>query len=367
MARILAFYLPQYYPTPTNDKWYGTGFTEWTNVGKAVPLFHNHYQPHVPADLGYYDLRNSDTQVRQAELAKSAGIEGFVYYHYWFGNGDMELEQPLEGILRSGRPDFPFCICWANQSWYSKFWNSDINCEARLIKEQRYDDEAGIEAHFMSLKRAFEDKRHIKISGRLLFMIYRPLEYPGLKQFMDIFNRLAHQYLGTTFYFVGQATSDGDAAACLAAGMDGVNIVRLGDYRRSWKYNNLFRLARDKFLRLMGFAPYHYQYRNISRYFVDQDGIEKEERVFPTIIPNWDHSPRSGKRGLVLHDSTPEYFARHVRTALDTVAHKSDESNLIFLKSWNEWGEGNYMEPDLKFGHGYINALRECLDQDSQR
>lgn len=229
--KILAFYLPQYYPTPTNDHWYGKGFTEWTNVGKARPLFRGHYQPHVPADLGYYDLRNIEVQRMQSALAKEAGIDGFVYYHYWFGKGDMELETPLQQMLADKENDFPFCICWANQSWYSKFWNQDAACEAKLIKEQIYDDPSGIETHFKYLLSAFQDDRYIHVDGRPLFMIYRPLEYPSVRTFIEKWNDLGRKYLGREFYFVGQAIgTDEDAARCKAAGMDGVNIARLGEY-----------------------------------------------------------------------------------------------------------------------------------------
>ncbi len=161
-TRIIAFYLPQYYPTDTNNRWYGNGFTEWTNVGKARPLFHGHDQPKVPADLGYYDLRLAESCEAQAALAREAGIEGFCYYHYWFGSGVEELTLPLKMILESGRPYFPFCLCWANQSWYSKFWNNDACGLPRLILEQHYDGAEDNEKHFYSLLRAFRDRRYIR-------------------------------------------------------------------------------------------------------------------------------------------------------------------------------------------------------------
>jgi lipopolysaccharide biosynthesis protein len=177
-CRVIAFYLPQYHPTETNNKWYGQGFTEWTNVGKARPLFHGHYQPKVPKDLGYYDLRYPEVKELQAQMAREAGIEGFCYYHYWFGGGRRELEYPFAQVSQSGKPDFPFCLCWANQSWYSKFWNGDSVCAPRLIAEQKYDEE-DIERHFYELLPAFKDKRYMKVDGKCIFMIYRPLEYPS--------------------------------------------------------------------------------------------------------------------------------------------------------------------------------------------
>lgn len=355
--RIIAFYLPQYYPTPTNDKYYGKGFTEWTNVGKAKKLFKGHYQPKVPADLGYYDLRYPEIRQLQATMAIEAGIEGFCYYHYWFGNGKQELERPLQEVIRLGEPQFPFCICWANQSWYSKFWNGDANCTAKLIAEQKYDDEEGIAEHFYTLLPAFKDKRYIKVSEKLLFMIYRPLEYHDVKFFMDKWQELATLNGLPNFYFIGQATSNIDAEKILSLGFDAVNIVRKDDFLKSWKYKNKWKAFLNKFQRLLGLAPYHYNYAKISNYFVQKEGIETKENIFPTLIPNWDHSPRSGKRAVVFTNSTPENFRKHLQDVLDVIKNK--EQKIVFLKSWNEWGEGNYIEPDLKYGHGYLDVIRE--------
>ena len=236
IARVIAFYLPQYHPTPINEKWYGPGFTEWTNVGKAKPLFPGHYQPHVPRELGYYDLRYPEIKEQQAQLAREAGIEGFCYYHYWFGEGRQELDIPFRQVVETGSPNFPFCICWANQSWYSKFWSSDINCEAKLIVEQKYDNAEWRELHFNSLLTAFKDSRYIKIDGKLLFMIYRPLEYPEVIVFMQHWQELAKQNGLRGFYFVGQATSEQDAKQILQLGFDGVNLSRKDDFLKSSKY-----------------------------------------------------------------------------------------------------------------------------------
>ncbi|MDE6282630.1 MAG: glycoside hydrolase family 99-like domain-containing protein [Muribaculaceae bacterium] len=358
-ARIIAFYLPQYYPTELNNQWYGMGFTEWTNVGKAQKLFRNHYQPHVPADLGYYDLRNPETRKLQAQLAKEAGIEGFCYYHYWFGEGHEELDIPFKEVVKSGEPDFPFCLCWANQSWYSKFWNNDINCAPKLIAEQKYDNEEWRTKHFLSLLSAFQDKRYIKIDNKLLFMIYRPLEYPDVKIFMDHWKELAAQYHLPGFYFVGQATNEKDAELILKLGFDGVNISRKDDFLSTYKYANFFNKYRCKLIRLFGGAPYHYQYKDIVDSFINISGIENNHNVFPTLIHNWDHSPRSGKRAVIFHNAHPEFFRKNIRQALKVIEQKDLEHKIVFLKSWNEWGEGNYIEPDLKYGRGYINVLKE--------
>ncbi len=360
-ARVIAFYLPQYYPTELNNKWYGEGFTEWTNVGKARRLFRGHYQPHVPADLGYYDLRNPETRQKQAELARMSGIEGFCYYHYWFGEGREELDEPFKAVVESGAPDFPFCLCWANQSWYSKFWNNDATCEAKLIAEQRYDNEEWTKRHFLSLLAAFKDNRYIKVEGRLLFMIYRPLEYAEVRMFMKQWQKLAKEYGLPGFFFIGQATTDEDADKILAIGFDGVNISRKDDFLQKTKYKNVFSEFRCKIIRALGGAPYHYQYKDIVDTFVKVDGKESQENIFPTLLPNWDHSPRSGKRAVVFHNSSPQLFKKNIEAALKAIASKPYDKSIIMLKSWNEWGEGNYVEPDLKYGRGYIEVLGDTL------
>lgn len=251
-SRVIAFYLPQYYPTELNNKWYGEGFTEWTNVGKAKKLYRAHYQPHVPADLGYYDLRNPEVRKKQADLAKYAGIEGFCYYHYWFGQGHLELDIPFDDVVRSGEPDFPFCLCWANQSWYSKFWNNDIECEAKLIVEQKYDNEQWREKHFIYLLKAFQDSRYIKVDGKLLFMIYRPLEYPDVTKFMTHWQALAQQHKLPKFYFIGQATTEVDAKRIIELGFDGVNLSRKDDFLKSSRYSNLAVKYKNKLIRVLG-------------------------------------------------------------------------------------------------------------------
>ena len=156
-ARLISFYLPQFHPIPENDRWWGRGFTEWTNVTKAKPLFKGHYQPRLPADLGYYDLRLPEVREAQAELARNAGIEGFCYYHYWFG-GKQLLEQPFNEVVASGKPDFPFCLCWANQTWTGVWYGAPH----RTLVEQTYPGREGHRRHFLALRRAFLDERYLR-------------------------------------------------------------------------------------------------------------------------------------------------------------------------------------------------------------
>lgn len=355
-ARVIAFYLPQFHPTPDNDKWWGKGFTEWTNVGKAKALFKGHYQPRVPADLGYYDLRLPEIREAQAKLAKEAGIEGFCYYHYWFGDGKQELELPFNEVLRLGKPDFPFCLCWANESWHSKLWNKDGSHSQKLLIEQRYLGMKDNEEHFLHLLPAFKDHRYMKVDGKLLFMIYRPLNFPDVSEFIRKWNELAVEHKLEGFHFVGQTIYSGDVDKIKMLGFDAVNIVRLTEPVISV---SLIQRCINKITALITGVPRLHHYKSVYKRFISKE--ERAEDVYPTIIPNWDHTPRSGKVGYLLAGSTPLLFKKHVRDVVNAIDGKSKERRVAFLKSWNEWGEGNYIEPDLKYGKGYIKALHEVV------
>lgn len=189
-ARLLALYLPQFHPIPENDLWWGKGFTEWTNVGKARRYFRNHYQPRVPADLGYYDLRVAETRQAQADMAREYGVEGFVYWHYWFGNGKRLLERPFNEVLASGEPDFPFALAWANESWRG-FAHGITN--RNMLIEQLYGGVEDYTAHFRAVLPAFRDHRYITVDGKPLFMIYKPLADPEVKVFIATWRELAEK------------------------------------------------------------------------------------------------------------------------------------------------------------------------------
>ena len=359
--KIIALYLPQYHPTTNNDIWWGKGFTEWTNVGKAKPLFKGHYQPKVPADLGYYDLRLPQVREAQVQLAKEAGIYGFCYYHYWFGNGRQELELPFNEVLNSGKPDFPFCLCWANESWHSKFWNLDGTIQKKCLIEQIYDDQEGHKKHFFHLLSAFKDKRYIRINGKPLFMIYRPFEFYNIKEFINLWQQLAVENGLSGIHFVAHLFSDINKESIdklYAMGFDAVNSLGLQIVMHNPQ--NLFIRIKMRLNTILGRLKRAMKYSDAYPLFL-QD-IDSEEHVYPTLVPNWDHTPRSGRAGTVLLDSTPDLFKKHCLEVFNVVKKKEVSNQVIFVKSWNEWGEGNYMEPDLKYGKGYINALNSAIN-----
>lgn len=357
--RIIALYLPQYHPTPDNDKWWGKGFTEWTNVGKAKPLFRGHYQPKVPADLGYYDLRLPIIREQQAELAREAGIEGFCYYHYWFGNGKEELELPFNEVLSSGKPDFPFMLCWANESWSKKFWNKDGSIDKTLLIEQTYPGIDDIKAHFYRLLPAFKDKRYLTKDGKPMFMIYYPFSLPNPEQFIEIWQDLAKREGLNGIHFIASLWLDISECSInrlRRIGFDAVNT--LGLWRASKLAQSTAKRVWDKFKSVAFNIARVKDYSKVSALMFNQ--LDAREDVYPSIVPNWDHSPRSGGKSLILTDSTPKKFKIQASELFDIT--KSKDENIIFVKSWNEWGEGNYMEPDLVFGHGYIEALKDAIN-----
>lgn len=359
--RIIAFYLPQFHPTPDNDKWWGKGFTEWTNVGKAKPLFKGHYQPHVPADLGYYDLRLPEVREQQAQLAKEAGIEGFCYYHYWFGNGKQELELPFNEVLSSGKPDFPFCLCWANESWHSKLWNIDGTIQKKLLIEQKYGDKNEWKEHFYHLLPAFKDKRYIRVDDKPIFMIYREEEFVEISEFIKFWNELAIANGLKGIYFIAYKLNDFTPEMVKRVLGKGFNAINTGELFSIISKRSLFRRCIDKFLfSFILRMPRAYKYSKAYPYFISE--IDSYDNVFPCLVPNWDHTPRSGRAGFVLLDSTPKLFSKHIKQVFSIVSKKPVNRQVMFLKSWNEWGEGNYMEPDLKFGKGYIQALNHEIE-----
>jgi hypothetical protein len=356
-ARIIASYLPQFHPIPENDAWWGKGFTEWTNVGKAKPLFRGHYQPKVPADLGYYDLRLSETRQAQADMAKEYGVEGFCYWHYWFGNGRRLLERPFEEVLSSGKPDFPFCLGWANHSWEDKQFNKEGG--NKLLMEQLYPGEKDYTEHFNCVLRAFKDKRYIRVDNKPLFLIYHPFEVPGVEKFIVLWQKLARENGLEGIHFVGHTHRIEDIDNLLKSGFDAINIVRLFHFFKP-EFSFLER-AVIKTLRIIFKRGQVFDYRKYSKYFHGEEDLL--DYCYPTIIPNWDHSPRSGREGHIFTNSTPEAFKIHVKSVLNTVKDKTWQHQIIFLKSWNEWAEGNYIEPDLKYGRRHLEALREAISE----
>lgn len=352
--RVIAFYLPQFYPTPENDEWWGPGFTEWINVSKAKPLFRGHYQPRIPQELSYYDLRVSETRERQTELAREAGIEGFCYWHYWFGNGKRLLDRVFQEVVEDGKPDFPFCLCWANHSWYKKTWNPNVS--DKLLVEQTYPGKDDYKAHFEKMLPAFKDKRYIRTSdGKLMFGIFDPESFVDFETFKTVWNSLAEKNDLKGFAFFAYSAGKRKLNAAQSHNYDYIVYDALNDvykrknvkrYSLAW-LKNFIKVRLHRPMLLMNYSDY---VKSSIERFRELPG------VIPCIDPMFDHSPRSLNRGQILHKNSPKLWGKLCQKIQKLVdENPNNPEKIIFIKAWNEWGEGNYMEPDSRFGRAYID------------
>ena len=266
------------------------------------------------------------------------------------------MERPFEEVVASGKPDFPFCLAWANHTWYKKQWDPKSPQKDKLLIEQLYPGEEDYVNHFMTLLHAFKDKRYIRVEGKLFYVIYDALHFADVENFIKTWRRLAREHGLNDFYFVASDFNSEHREELLAKGFDAThNVDHLNIYHTKNFLSKAMLTIGRKYLHI----PMIYKYRDCIKYMINKDCCQRN--VIPVILPNWDHTPRSGARGMVMTHAAPKYFKQLAMKALDVVKDKPEEERIIMLKSWNEWGEGNYMEPDLEYGHGYIDALADAL------
>lgn len=354
--RLIAYYLPQFHPIKENDEWWGKGFTEWTNTAKAKPLFPGHYQPHVPADLGFYDLRLPAARKAQADMARQYGIEAFCYYHYWFGNERRLLEQPFEEVLASGEPDFPFCLCWANDTW-SGIWHGSPD---KILIKQEYPGVEDERRHFDVLLRAFHDPRYLRVDGKPVFLVWRPYGMPDPEASLVRWRSMAQASGLPGLHIIGIFREGHPAPEEI--GYD-ASVYTHNPPTRTWgTWKTPLKLLKNGLYRHFG-IPTIYSYETAIDFFVPN---YLPSTRYPSIVNGWDNSPRSGVNALVLKNATPELFAKALRKAfsLTREARTTDDGRLVFLKSWNEWAEGNHLEPDLRDGRAYLEAVNITLAQE---
>lgn len=346
----IAFYLPQFHPVPENDTWWGPGFTEWRNVAQARPLFHGHQQPRLPADLGFYDLRVPETRQAQTDLARRHGVQAFCYWHYWFA-GKRILERPFDEVLHSGEPDFPFCLAWANQSW-TGIWHGAPD---RLLLRQDYPGAEDDRRHFDHLLPAFADDRYVRVDGRPLFYIFRPEDLPDPAAFVDRWQTMAIAAGLPGLYLVAEVSDLlGTGPRYLRARQDGFDA---GLYVRIPVDRSPRALLTMRSRRKLRGGPEVYPCATE----LPSPPPEFGDDLLPCVYPNWDNTPRSARLGVVMTGTSPERFRLHVRAGLDRARRRPTPDRLLFIKSWNEWAEGNYLEPDVPNGHGFLQVLAEEL------
>jgi hypothetical protein len=353
--KSIAFYLPQYHPIDENNNWWGNGFTEWTNVAKSVPLYPRHYQPRIPADLGFYDLRLSETREAQADLARSYGIHGFCYYHYWF-NGRRLLERPINDILELNKPDFPFCLCWANESW-SRRW---IGEHQQVLIEQTYSADDDL-AHASYLSKVFSDSRYITIDQRPLFLVYRPSDLPKPSETLNRFERQCSLHGIKRPYFV--------AVDAHHVGydyrVDGFDTVLAFTPQLGVSAPDAFNDKRSigKFIRNLRHGVLSSKLKLFDE-LEERNKMQALKRSFPVIpscFVSWDNTARRGRDGIVYANPSPSIFKSFFRKAVAEACQHPHGHSLVFINAWNEWAEGNHLEPDLRYGHSYLQAVREVL------
>lgn len=360
--RALCFHLPQFHPVPENDEWWGKGFTEWRNVAKARPLFDNHYQPHLPADLGFYDLRLPEAREAQANLAREYGIHGFVYYHYWF-NGRRILERPVNAILESGKPDFPFCLCWANENW-TRRWDGH---DQEVLLKQDYSPEDDI-AHIRSLIPAFNDPRYIKVHGKPLFLVYRLGHLPEPEATLLRWREEAIKAGLPGLYLVNVESFSGDHGLAAKLPLDAA-VEFAPDWNCLGPAKRPFH-RRPPWFRSRPVGPPWWT-NHISTYGDLADAMLRKPSVpylrYRAVTPMWDNSARRKENAAIFVNSTPQRYEQWLSDVIRSFEPPTPDEDLVFINAWNEWAEGNHLEPCLKWGHAYLEATRRALSARTAR
>jgi lipopolysaccharide biosynthesis protein/SAM-dependent methyltransferase len=345
--RAIAFYLPQFHPFPENDEWWGKGFTEWTNVGRAKPLFEGHHQPHCPIHLGYYDLRLPEVMEEQARIARSYGVNGFAYYFYWFA-GKVLMDRPLEGMLSNPRVDIPFCFIWANENW-TRRWDG-MESDVLIAQDHSLEDSRALLQH---LRRFFDDKRYILIDGKPLFIVYRPGIIPDIRETLGMWREEARAMGFPGLYLVSAQTfghRDPREYGFDAAMDFPPHTAESGDVRAS-------------FSRLdPSFSGNIFDYDSVVGNAVTR--AQEDYKVFPTTMLSWDNTARKAARSNIFANFSVTRYSQWLSSNAERVAKDrrfSPDEKMIFINAWNEWAEGTHLEPDQRHGFGYLEATRRVM------
>ena len=360
--RLIAFHLPQFHPIPENDRWWEPGFTEWHNVTRARPLFGGHYQPHLPADLGFYDLRLPEARAAQADLARRYGVGGFCYYHYWF-NGRRVLERPVDDMLASGEPDFPFCLCWANENW-TRAWDGR---DRELLLEQRYDAADDV-AHIRAVLPAMADGRYIRFDDRPVFLVYRAARLPEPVATTDRWRREAERAGLPGLYLMRVQSFPDEYGDPTAIGFDAAV-----EFQPRWPVVTPCRVARRRFWHRHVLRTAEPGFRD--HFVADYGCVARGAAALPwpdypwarCACPSWDNTARRKSAGLILSDATPAAYGRWLADVRgQAVARAGSPAGprhppLVFVNAWNEWAEGNHLEPCQRWGHQWLEATRQAM------
>lgn len=346
--KIIAFYLPQFHTIPENDKWWGEGFTEWTNTKKAKPLFEGHYQPKTPLNDNYYNLLDEKTQEWQAKIAKEHGIYGFCYYHYWF-NGKMLLEKPMENMLRNKNIELPFCMSWANEPW-ARTWDGK---DKEVLMPQTYGDKGDWENHFNYLLKFFKDERYIKLEGKPVMLIYRTNNIDKCDEMIGYWNEMAQEN-GFKGIYVVETLNSFQSEPSIENSQAVVEFEPMLTIRHHLPMFKQGQRYLRKKINKLDLIEYDYVWKRI----INKD-IDYGKSKFLGAFVSWDNTARKGKKGLVINNSTPDKFRHYLKEQLEKA--ESENSKFVFMNAWNEWAEGTYLEPDKKNGFQYLLAIKRLF------
>lgn len=351
ISKVLAMYLPQFHRVKENDEWWGEGFTEWSTVRAAKPLYPGHEQPKQP--LEYYDLLNKETMHKQADYMHQYGIDGMCFYHYYFENGKKILEKPAENLLKWTDIDMPFCFCWANESWVRSWSNISGNSWSELFEpekgqntetvllKQNYGGKSEWKEHFYYLLPFFRDQRYVKKDGHPVFVIFAPNDVGHLKEMKDYWNELMGKENMPSIYFIGK----GDTQEVL----DGTLIHEPIEAWQAFR-EEIYQNAHGLYFFL--------NYDEVWERILKKNYIQKN--VYLGGFVNFDSTPRRGKNGKVIYGGNPEKFKEYMIRLLLKAGRT--ESEYVFINAWNEWGEGMYLEPDERWGFQYLEALKAARE-----
>lgn len=351
--RLIAIHLPQFHPFKENNEWWGKGFTEWSNVVKGYPRFRGQYQPHIPTDTGFYDLRLPEARQMQADMARESGIYGFCYYHYWF-NGHRLMERPVNEILSSGKPDFPFMLCWANENW-ARNWDGGFK---KLLMEQHYCAEDDIRHMEYLCKNVFSDSRYIRVNGKPFFVVYKPTEFPNMKETIERWRTIATKY-GMDLYLTFMKRRGVDCEYYIAQGFDAAIEFQPTAYLS--EYNKYKHLIPRLLSRLVGKrASTIEDYKKYMDYSLSQPS--PSFKLYPGIFPSWDNSARRlSQNFMAFKNSSPSLYGQWLKKIVEKYMPFSEDENFIFVNAWNEWAEGNHLEPDTKWGRAYLEETKRVM------
>lgn len=361
MVKLLAYYLPQFHEIPENNEFWGKGFTEWVNVKRAQPLYLGHCQPRKPYQKNYYDLSDPDVMVSQMRLAKKYGIYGFCFYHYWFNKDKVLLDKPLENLLKTPQANLPFCIAWANEDWV-KTWHGSGGGNRLLIKEE-YGDEEQWDAHIRWLLRFFKDSRYIKKKNKPVLLLYNARKIPCRDKMLALWEKRVKEEGFDGIWIIAMKKSQEDRTkyngiSAVVSFEPGRTMRSTKRYKSGWcgyKLEHGEKLSNIPFLRRFLYTGFDYD--EINQMMLNRDHKKNEYRG---VFTDYDETPRRRQWSLLFKGSTPAKFQHYLEENIKKSVKEGNE--FLFINAWNEWGEGACLEPDERYGFGYLRAVRMAVE-----